>query len=183
MKHSSPDIKAFEDLDCPWVERKSVINKFFPSTVDLDWERVFRSDPYILGQLINDILKVDSATPGKPGKRPALDVRSAEERLRQITGDDYTAIPFVDAVYSLLGKNSILWLSKKCDVEKALLYKIMSGKQDVTSEVIERVAPALNKDPSYFAEYRQNYIIGVLYRKLASMPDATVVFYRKLSGG
>ena len=177
---STVDLKVFEGLKVPWAERKKIVNAQFPTTVDLDWERVFRADPHILGQLINDILKVDSAVPGRPGKRPALDIKLAEERLRKIVGDDYTALPFADAVYALMGDHSVLWLAQKTGMNKSYVYRMMSGQSNVALENIEIVAKTFRKDPSYFVEYRLAYIIGVLTRKLESMPDATVGFYGRL---
>lgn len=174
------DLKEFSGLKGTWSDRKKVIQEKFPSTVELDWERVFRSDPHILGQLINDILKVDLAVPGRPGKRPALDSKAAGERLRRMVGDDYTALPFVDAVYILMGDHSVLWLAQKTGLNKSHVYRIMSGHVTPTMDNVETVAKAFGKDPSYFTEYRLYYILGVMSRKLESMPDSTVGFYKRM---
>lgn len=174
------ELGLFKGSRANWSERKTMINRSFPSTASLDWEVVFRSDPEILGQIINDILKVDSAVPGKPGKRPALEGRAAEERLRRIVGDDYTALPFRDAVYALLGTRSVLWLSNKTGIHRSLLYKIMTGKSEPSIEVIRDISVALDKSPSYFAEYRIEFILNYLAFRLNSMPDATVAFYLKV---
>ena len=177
------DISEFA-TKVPWSERKAFIHAKFPSTVNLDWEKVFRSDPHILGRLINDILKVDSAVPGKPGKRPGLDVKAAEDRLRKVTGDDYTALPFLEAVEVLLNGRPISWLAEHTEgINKNYIYRIMAGKVVPDPYDIEQIATAFRKDPSYFAEYRLLYILGVIGKKLESMPDASVAFYVKLKNG
>lgn len=180
----SPDLDVFRRSDpkMPWSERVQLIKQQFPSTVTLDWNQVFIQDPAVLGRIINDILKADQAQPGRPGKRPALDVAAAEERYRQMTGEDFTMLPFHESFKILKGKRSIRHMAHKTDLDKTLVWGLLNGDKRPNPEIMEKVAAAFGKHPSYFVEYRVDYILGVLFYKLINSPESSVVFFKKLQG-
>jgi hypothetical protein len=165
-----------------WDERVDLIRKEFPSTVNLDWERLFAADSAIMGRLVNDILKVDLADRGRPGKRPSIEERAASDRLRQLQGDDYSTLPFAESFRVLADHHhySTRGLANRLDISHTAVNRLMRGLDSPSIRVIERTAIVFKKDPSYFAEYRLLYVFGVLYRKMELNPEATVGFYRKL---
>lgn len=165
----------------PWDNRVEMIKKEFPTVVNLDWHKVFREDTGILGHLLNDIMKVDLAEPGKPGKRPSIDPKRASERFRQIAGDDFTMLPFTEAFHVLIGDRSIRNVAAKTGLDRNAVYRLMKGGSPTATEM-EKVAVAFKKEPGYFVEYRLSYLFGILYRKMETAPEATVGFYRKVKG-
>lgn len=164
-----------------WDSRVELIKKEFPSVVKLDWQKVFREDVGILGHILNDIMKVDLAEPGKPGKRPSVDPKQASDRLRQIQGEDFTMMPFTEAFKMLVGDLSIRGLAAKTKLDRNVIYRLLHGAPPTASEM-ECVARAFKKEPGFFVEYRLSYLFGVLYRKMEVNPEATVGFYRKVKG-
>lgn len=179
----SLDLSPFIEINrtkISWDERVQLIQKQFPSVVKTDWYKIFNSDPVILGRLINDILKVDQATPGKPGKRPAIDVGLAEERLRQLMGEDYTVLPFHEAFRVLIAERSIRHVATKTGLNKDLVHRLLQGSTTPTGDMMQIVARAFNKEPGFFYEYRIAYIFGVMMYKLDSSPESTVSFYKRL---
>lgn len=181
-----PDLGVF-DREMPWSERHELIKRTFPSVVSLDWNKVFIQDPGMFGRIMNDILKADQAVPGRPGKRPALDMDEAKRRWREIIGDDsvdYTMLPFHRAFQNLVGdKYSIRHLARKCNLDKSMIHNLLRGEKDPTPEIMEKIAVGFKISPSYFLEYRVAYVLGVMFYKLTSMPESSVVFYNKIRGG
>lgn len=164
-----------------WDERVALIKKEFPAVVNLDWGKVFSADPGVMGRLVNDILKVDLADPGRPGKRPSIEQNAASDRLRQLQGDDYTVLPFHDAFRILANGRSTRGLAMKLETSHTAVNRLIRGIDSPTAAVMERAAKIFKKDPSYFVEYRLLYVIGVMYRKLETNPEATVGFYKKIN--
>lgn len=183
VHEDSPDMDVFRTEEkMPWGKRVELIKQQFPSTVYLDWNEVFRQDPAILGRIINDILKADQAEPGRPGKRPALDIEAAEQRYRQMVGDDYTMLPFDRAFTILKGDRSIRHLAHKVGLDKTLVWGLLNNDKRPNPEIMEKVAAAFKKHPSYFVEYRVDYILGVLFHQLTRSPESSVVFFNKVQG-
>lgn len=166
----------------PWGERSKLIQKHFPRTAELDWFEVFYEDPAVLGRIINDIIKLDGERTGKPGKRPTLDLDIAEEKLRQLCGEDYTSLEFKDAFRVLCGKLSIRGVANKTGLDKSYVHRLLSGNAVPTVEAIEAIAKAFKKHPSYFVEYRIGYIVAVIANKLEQIPETSIHFYKKLAG-
>lgn len=173
------DLTVFDEK-MPWAERYKEIKRVFPSVETLDWSKVFRSDPAIMGRIINDVLKIDQAQPGRPGKRPALDVDRAEEKLRRLRGEDYTILPFVEAVQAARGDKSIRSLAYYSELPKSTVHRLLEGTATPTIEQIEAISKGLRKDPSYFIEYRVAFVIAGLTEMMAQAPESTIVHYEKL---
>lgn len=175
------------DREMSWDERYALIVKMFPSVVNLDWNKAFKTDPGLFGRVMNDILKADQAVPGRPGKRPALDMEEAKRKWREIIGDDsvdFSMLPFHRAFQNLVSdKYSIRHLARKCNLDKSMIHNLLRGDKDPTPEIMERVATGFKIHPSYFVEYRVAYVLGVLFYKLTSMPESSVVFYNKIREG
>lgn len=174
-------IDSFRGQKMPWDKRVDQIKTTFPSVTNLDWRKVFQEDITILGNIINDIMRIDLAEPGKPGKRPNVDPLKASIRLRELQGDDYTMLGFTDS-FKILAKNlSIRGLAAKTGLDRNVIVRLQKGGAPTAKEM-EAVARGFKKDPGFFLEYRLSYLFGILYRKLEVNPEATVGFYRKIKG-
>lgn len=166
----------------PWVERSELIKKRFPSTARLDWYEVFRQDPAILGKIVNDIIKLDQARSGKPGKRPSLEENDAQDKLRKLQDEDYSDMEFVPTLKLLAGTRSIRALSRKISLEKSYVHKLLTSKIEPPVQVIEQIAEAFGKHPSFFLEYRIYYVLAMLNHKLTQSPESSIIFYNRLAG-
>jgi transcriptional regulator with XRE-family HTH domain len=163
-----------------WQTRYNNIIQQYPSVDSLDWMKVFKADPTILGNIVNDILKVDQAAPGKPGKRPSLDVVSAKERIRQFEGQDYSLQNFCEAFREITLGRSIRNISVKTGLNRNYVHRLLEGKLSPTPIVMEQIAKAYNHSPGYFMEYRIAYIVGGLLRRFDSNPEMGISVYRRL---
>lgn len=179
------DLTKFDGLNkrkkVPWEERRALINQEFPSTVKLDWYRAFE-DIDLFGRILRDILKIEQARPGRSGPRPVLDRETAQVRLRQMMGQDFTELDFTEAVYVLSGGVSQRELAAKVGLDRNLLQRIFSGKRVPDLYTMEVFAEYFGKDPSYFLEYRMAYVLSALGEKMSSAPEMTIDLYKRLTG-
>lgn len=166
----------------PWGERSKAIKDKYPDSTSLDWRKIFSEDPAILGNIVNDILKLDQSRTGKPGKRPSLEEGSTSEKLRRIQGADFAEVLFVEAFKSLCGDRSVRAVASKTGLDKSYVHRLMNGNAAPTSETMKIISVSFGKHPSYFLEHRINYILGVLEKKLIDSPESSVVIYNKISG-
>lgn len=175
------DLSIF-DGKMPWEERRKLLAIVFPQHEKLDWGQVFRQDPTVLGKIINDIIKHDQAKPGRPGKRPSLDVPAAEQSLRVYQNEDFSILPFREAFMALKGTRSIRHMAQRCDLTATMVQRIIEGRANPTTEIMEKVATGCKKSPSYFQEWRVNYILSILAARLDDAPESSIVQYTKMKG-
>lgn len=178
-----PDLSPFKEANekkITWDERLELIKRQFPSVAKLDWGKVFDQDPTIAGRIINDILKVDAAPPGRPGKRPAVNEKDAQDRLRQMMGEDYSSLPFDEVFRILKGPRSIRQLAHRTHINRNRIFDLLRGEERPTAADMEVIAPIFGKKPQFFYEYRMAYIFGVLFYRIDSMRDISVPLYQKI---
>lgn len=163
-----------------WSDRVRLIERQFPSTKHLDWKALFDQDIEIFGRILKDVLKADQAAPGRPGPRPGLDHEVAARRLRQFMGSDYSMLPFSEALGVLANGKSYRAIAAKTGLNRNTIYRLQKGMIEPDSFVMEQVAKAYGKHPSYFIEWRVGYVVGALMKKLESDPEISISVYRKL---
>lgn len=173
-------IDAAAKKKTPWDKRVKIIEKEFPGTRSLDWKRAFDSDVSLMGRIIRDILKLDSVVPGRPGPRPQLDEETAQLRWRQLIGQDYSTLPFVDAFGLLMGERSIRHVASICGLDRNLIFRLKKGEVEPGSYELEAIAKAFKRDPSYFCEYRRLVIGKSVLSKLEAHPEGSIAIYRRL---
>lgn len=178
------DLSAFEDLNRqkqPWEKRMKVIRERFPSVQDLEYKKAFDEDLDLFARVLRDILKIDQASPGRPGPRPSLDQNQATRRMRQFLGQDYSILPFPEAFKILAGDRSIRQLVVKTGLSRNSIHRLLRGVLDPDAYVMEEVARAFNKSPAYFLEYRQMVITRALLQRMEYSPESTIGIYRKIT--
>lgn len=169
-----------DERKIPWRDRYEVIKRQFPSVVSLDWEKVFRADPTIMGNILNDIIKVEVAPRGRPGKRPALDKEQAREVLSRYRSEDYTLLPFAKAVNRLKQTSSVRQFARKVSMSPTYAYNLMTGSRQPTVEDMELVAGAYGKHPSYFYEYRVAFIATLVAERVEYAPESSIIYYERV---
>lgn len=183
-KDVSEQLEPFSELNArskrvPWKDRYEVVKQQFPSVESLDWEKVFRADPTIMGNILNDIIKVQVAPKGRPGKRPALEKEQAREVLKQYRGEDYTLLPFPKAVTRLKGKLSVRQFARKVSMSPTYAYNLMTGYKEPTVVDMQIVADAYGKEPSFFYEYRVAYIAALMAERVDYAPESSIIYYER----
>lgn len=167
-------------LKIPWDDRVRLIGKVFPSTENLDWYKVFKQDPALLGTIINDIIKASQASPRRPGKRASVDAPTTMRELTTLAGDDYSLEEFPKAFAALMGGRSIRHTAARTGLDRNTVYRLLHGKMPPNAYLMEAIAKAFGKDPSFFAEYREAWIVSCIAFQLQRIPESSITFYRKM---
>lgn len=181
VEEESPDQGAF-DGKMPWDERAKRIRKVYPSTANLDWEAVFRVDPMVMTRVINDMQKLEVASTGRPGKRPAVSGEDAMQYMKRYQNEDYTILEFKDAFGVLKGDRSFRAMAHKCGLSLDMTQRLLDGRAKPSAETMEKIARAYKKHPSFFVEYRIAYVVAMLTYRMEAIPEASIVPYLKLRG-
>lgn len=164
-----------------WDETVTRIYKEVPETEAVDWERVFREDPKILGNIVNDIIKVSVSKRGRPGKRSASSEEDVTADLRKLTGSDFSELPFSAALRVAMGSKSLRQTAMLAGLDKMTVHRLLNDEgKPATAVQMEMLAGALKKDPSYFVEYRAAYVCQALFKMLCDNSESAAVFYKKL---
>lgn len=167
-----------------WQDRRVLIGTEFPIIVDPDLEDIL-SDDLAFERLMRDILKKDQAEEGRDGPRPNLDWDKGIQSWRELTGQDFTGLPFHQAfrvlAHSSNGKpHTIRQIANKTGVTKTRVHRLLAGTEEPDPEVIRSVAYAYGKKPQFFAEYRCQVIIDHLRTILEQNPEYSANVYRKV---
>ena len=168
-----------KDRKAAWEENLRKVKENYPNIDNLDWARAIRADQDVFANVLGDILKAEGKR-SRPGKRPTLDRSAAVAELEKISGQSYTELPFDAAFKSLTYGRSIRNIAHKTGIQKDHVHRLLQGKVQPTFEVMEKVAEAFRKDPSYFVEYRVAFVLMSIDKYLTSNPDTATVWYLKM---
>lgn len=173
-------VDSIEANGTSWDERLAEVQRLYPTTADATWLDAL-ADVEIMGAILRDALRVGHS-PKRRGSRPALDTEDGEARLRQLFGDDYTALPFAEALKALAGHRSVTFLSVKTGLSRSHVQRLLAGRTPTGAEM-ETVARAFSKPTVYFVEYRNGLLLWAVLRHLTRAPEASVGLVRRLGAG
>jgi DNA-binding phage protein len=183
------DITVFRERNIPgkrvnWDERRSLIIKHFPATDEQNWPELTGADSSF-ERVLQDILKYDQREQGRDGPRPNLDWEKGIRSWRQITGQDYTGLPFPQAFRAVArdrsGRpHSMTTIARNTGISRSRVHRLINGQEEPDLQSIALVASAYGKKPSFFAEYRAEIIARRLIAILADNPEYSVSVYRKV---
>ena len=190
----------------PWERRAALIRATFPSIVDVDWVAAF-DDLDMMGQLIQDVLKVEVSDHHTDGPRPRVSMEQGLPLMHQIFGQDYSELPFPEAFRSLatgeyvsnenliksgIGPDRVAtrtWhalstraLESKIGLSHTQISKLMRGQRQPSLRQIEMIAKAFNKEPGWFLDYRIGIIIALVADRMARLPGMSVRYYQRVTG-
>lgn len=168
-------------IKMPKVDRDQLIFEQFPSTQNLDWEAALSQNDDLFARIMRDIIKLDQREPGKAGPRSNnLDFDKGVATFRQLMGQDYSNLPFVESFIHLCNGMSIRQIARKTHISTTEVMRLRKGERQPTEYDMRRIADGFNKHPSYFVEYRRAYIIDHLADALLKEPESTIAYYRKI---
>lgn len=163
-----------------WEKRSEFIHQRYQSVDKLNWAVALERDIELFGRVVRDILKLEQATPGRPGPRPSLDVYDSIRRMQQFLGHDFTLLPFHEVV-PILGRGmSGRQLAQKCDLDRNTIQRLLAREIEPDGFHMRMIADAFGKHPSFFVEWRILYITAAVVRRLEWSPDATIGIFRRL---
>ena len=168
-----------------WDERLKIIHRLFPSTDRLDWKRAFDADITLMGRILRDIAKTDQPPQNRPGPRPGLDPYGPQPLVDSWVGTEngnrpYTVLPFADAFRQLAAGRSRTSLARMVGLDRVMVHRLLAATVAPTGEIMEKVAAAFGKRPSYFLEYRLGFISQVIFNSLATSPEKSIRLYEQV---
>ena len=169
-----------------WNKSYKEIKTKFPHVDSLNWDLALESDPKLFTSLLNDLLKAEGKR-SRPGKRPTLDRNIAESEFAKIKALDFSDQPFPIAFKALTHGRSIRNICHKTGLDRSYVHRLLGGRNQEpitlpSFEAMEKIATAFGKEPSYFMEYRQAFILFALDRFLTDAPETSVLWFNKLRG-
>jgi transcriptional regulator with XRE-family HTH domain len=156
-----------------------MIAEEFPNVMNPDWNVILRDDD-IFGRILKDILKVDQMEPGRSGPRPNLDYQRGMQTWREMTGQDYSELPFHEAFAILTRNNSLRTIARKTHISRSKVHRLLSGEDQPTVDDLRSIAEAYGKKPAYFVEYRAEFIMAAIAARLVDETEMTVTLYTKI---
>jgi hypothetical protein len=156
-----------------------MIQRASPRARDPDWNVVLR-DNDVLGRLLKDILKVDQIEPGRAGPRPNLDYERGMQTWKEITGQDFSELPFPQAFQALTKNQSFTTISRRISQGRTRTYELWNGLTSPTIDDMRIIAKAYGKKPAYFAEYRAEFILAHITARLIAETEMTIAIYTRL---
>ncbi len=148
----------------------------FPQLENIDWSDVIRKNPDILENIVSDIVKTE-------GSRRKIDRRDGNRRMNAIYNTDHSERAFKDSFTILSTNESIRKTAAKIEASPAHVYNLKEGKAEPTIEIMERIAFAYNRDPSYFLEYRVHYVLQSISCFLMKNPETASAWFCKATNG
>lgn len=185
-----------EGRELRFSERIALAREHFPSLNDLAKPKSDTTDAWlgimgtgnedeitIVGAVLRDIHEHDQATPGRSGPKPAVhDARRVHELHRQFLGEDHTTLPFKEIFAVLANGRSIRAMAAKCGLDRNKVARLLAGVgrgSQPTRDDMEKIAAAFRKHPSFFMEYRVQYLQADLTAQLHQIPEASIDLYRR----
>lgn len=166
-----------------WGDTVTRLYAEIPEARDVDLGKVFKEDPKILGNLINDVIKVNISEKGRPGKRSASSEHDIADDLRKLNNEDFSNSDFCSAMRFAMRNKSLRQVARESGLDKMVVRRLLNGEgEPPTVAHMEALAHAFRKHPSYFKEYRAAFVCGSVYQMLINDGDSSVILYNKLKG-
>lgn len=155
-----------------WDKKLQELRQDYPNIGSIDWHTLINNEPEVFYSVIGGVAKTKSKKSVSSGMKVA-----------QIKGENYSELPFIEALNVLWGDRSYRSMANKTGLPLASIQKIRSGAMTPSFETMEKIAVAFNMDPSYFLEYRICKILSSLDAYLVANPETATSWYSKLNKG
>lgn len=188
------DLEVFDKDNKKWKRRSKTVplgarhalaSEVFPSIRTLDWHDALKTDEEgvpeaVFSMLLRDIFKLDAAPAGRDGPRAELTYAQQVRAWRKATGQDYSEQPFALAFENLIQDDPMSVVAQRCFISKTRIFRLLRDQEPPTVEDMRMIAKAYDKDPSYFHEYRVEFVLAAMARRLDDDPDQAAVVFRRL---
>lgn len=145
------------------------------------WVAAFTHRPEALEGMLSDLIKQAYAKPGRIGQRPMP--KEEEVNLEALLQGEYSDEPLHIALPKLV-KISQVEFCKKLHISRRMYQRMLlpendSSKYHPDMQLIQRLAAAVNKPPSYFLEYRLIAAQAAFLRLIQDRPVIATRLYRE----
>jgi transcriptional regulator with XRE-family HTH domain len=145
------------------------------------WVAAFTHRPEALEGMLSDLIKQAYAKPGRIGQRPMP--KEEEVNLEALLQGEYTEDPINIALPKLV-KLSQVEFCKKIRISRRMYQRMFLPDSDPEKyfpdmEIIQRIASAVGKPPSFFLEYRLIAAQAAFLKLIQDRPVVATRIYRE----
>jgi hypothetical protein len=145
------------------------------------WVAAFTHRPEALEGILSDLIKQAYAKPGRIGQRPMP--KEEEVNLEALLQGEYTE-ETIDVALPKLVKVSQVAFTNKIRISRRMYQRMILPDSDPDKyhpdmEILQRVATAVGKPPSFFLEYRLIAAQAAFLRLLQDRPVVATRIYRE----
>lgn len=160
-----------------WADRLSDVRRDWPSTEHNQAQILDAIADYdLLGRVMRDVLRVGYEAPRR-GQRSPLEWSDGQARLRSLAAERSGLASnesFAAAFARLADGHSIEAMADVTGMGIAQLDCLLDGRHAPTDDEMVQIATAFGKPPTYFLEYRIQFICATLATNLAASPERTI---------
>lgn len=151
-----------------------------PKASQRAWVAAFTHRPEALEGILSDLIKQAYAKPGRIGQRPMP--KEDEVNLEALLQGEYTE-ESIDVALPKLVKISQVAFCNKVRISRRMYQRMIlpdtdPDKYHPDTEIIQRVAAAVGKPPSYFLEYRLIAAQAAFLQLIQDRPVVATRIYR-----
>jgi transcriptional regulator with XRE-family HTH domain len=168
--------------DDAWETRIAAAHAAYPTTaggIDRDVTSRVVNGEEIMTRLLRDLIAVDNVE-SRRGDRAVPDAEEGRRLLSDLRGEDYTVLPFPNALRALAGTKTVTQLCRITNLSRGNMARILNSQKAPTVDEIQAIAAAFGKRPTYFAEYRTALFAALVYHQLEANPDRSAVLAHQL---
>jgi transcriptional regulator with XRE-family HTH domain len=174
-KTPSYDVEALRDT---YPSLRRLASPLNPSSKA--WVAAFTHKPEALEAMLSDLIKHAYAKPGRIGQRPMP--KEEEVNLEALINGDYTEDPIQTALPKLV-KISERAFCTKLHISRRMYQRMFLPENHPDryypdAELLQRIAKAVGKPPSYFLEYRLIAAQAAFVKLITERPAVATKLYR-----
>lgn len=145
------------------------------------WVAAFTYRPEALEGMLSDLIKQAYAKPGRIGQRPMP--KEEEVNLEVLLNGEYTDDPLIEVLPKLIRISERAFVSK-IRISRRMYQRMYLPDNDPEKyypdmEIIQRIAAAVGKAPSFFLEYRMIAAQAAFLQLITERPVVATRLYRE----
>ena len=146
-----------------------------PALQEINWSEIINKNPDVLEGIVGGVIKVG-------GKRRKISRQDGARRLNQVYEQDFSEKPFCESFSIICGKDSLRTTAAKTGISYSHVFQLKSGNATPTIRMMEDIAIAYNREPSYFLEYRIHFVLESMSSFLMKNPEVATTWFNKSKG-
>ena len=164
------------DTSPPRAQHDSIAGslEFYPH----EFARMLRENPDLFGRMLQDLLKIGTDGPRRPGPRARPEEATHGAELEQLLGQSYTTKTFDVALRELAPDATVRQLSNRLGIGRDVMHRLRNGAHPPDLWHMQAAADAFGLRPDYFLEFRMIGLVAVMVERLTANSELSVNLWR-----
>ena len=148
--------------------------KNYPQLANINWNDILREDPEILNDVVAGIVRTDTKRKAK------INYNVGTQKLHRLQDIDYSELPFTEAFAIMCGDDPLRVIAEKIGVSYSHVYNLRQGISEPSFEIMESIAEAYSRKPSFLLEYRIGTVLLSLEAFMEKNPETASIWYNRV---